>query len=66
MLENAPPVEDVGPQQGLTSNRACGVFPVHQEHEDHAEDGGDQGHPLVVILKRSEVSDEDYTGQYPP
>ena len=48
----APPVEDVGPQQSLTPDGASSVFPVHQEHEDHAEDGGDERHPLVVILNR--------------
>ena len=48
----APPVEDVGPQQSLTPDGASSVFPVHEEHEDHAEDGGDERHPLVVILNR--------------
>ena len=48
----APPVEDVGPQQSLTSDGAGSVSPVHEEHENHAEDGGDQRHPLVVILNR--------------
>ena len=45
-------VEDVGSQQTLTADGSGGVLPVHQEHEDNAENGGDQGHPLVVILRR--------------
>ena len=51
-LRNGSPVEDVCPQQGLATNRAGGVLPVHQEHEDHAENGGEKGHPLVVKLRR--------------
>ena len=56
MLQRGSPVEDVGSQEGLTPDRAGGVSPVHQEHKDNAEDGGEQGHPLVVILSRSGVS----------
>ena len=55
-LHNSSPVEDVRPQQGLATNRASGVLPVHEEHEDHAENGGEQGHPLVVKLRKSVVS----------
>ena len=53
MLQRSSPVEDVGSQEGLTSDCASGVPPVHQEHEDNAEDGGEQGNPLVVILNGS-------------
>ena len=57
-LHNGSPVENIRPQQGLASNRAGGVLPVHEEHEDHAENGGEQGHPLVVKLRRSVVSQD--------
>ena len=56
MLQSGSPVEDVGSEEGLTPDRAGGVSPVHQKHEDNAEDGGEQGHPLVVILNGSVVS----------
>ena len=58
MVLSDSPVEDVGSQESLTPDRAGGVSPVHQEHEDNAEDGGEQGHPLVVILSRSGVSED--------
>ena len=45
-----PPVEDVSAEEQLAADGAGGVSPVHEEHEHHAEHGGDQGHPLVVVL----------------
>ena len=51
-----PPVEDVSAEEELAADGAGGVSPVHEEHEHHAEHGGDQGHPLVVVLSKETAS----------
>ena len=47
------PVVDEESQEKLAADGAGSIFPVHQEHQDHTEDGRDQGHPLVVILNKA-------------
>ena len=46
------PVVDKESQQKLTADGSGSILPVHQEHQDHTEDGRDQGNPLVVILNK--------------
>ena len=49
------PVVDEESQEKLTADGAGRIFPVHQEHQDHAEDGRDQGNPLVVVLNKQSL-----------
>ena len=52
MFQCVRPVVDKESQEQLTSDGSGSVFPVHQEHQDHTEDGRDEGNPLVVILNK--------------
>ena len=46
------PVVDVGKEDDLADHGGQGVDPGHSKHQAKAQEGRDQGNPLVVIFKR--------------
>ena len=42
---------DIAAKDGLDADRDASVDGVHDEHQDEAGDGGEQGDPLVVVLE---------------